>query len=195
VSKINMRKLIAAVLWLCPGLTAEETRTRCVVPVQVRGGAIFVPVRVHGKALRFLFDSAAGWHCVNRRVADDLQLNMREHVAGAQGAGDGTVRSAEVDGAKLRLGDFEMPFTPAAAIDLDGVAARRGEDLDGLLGAPLLRRYVVEIDPEAAVLKIYDPAGWAYRGHGRGVAGSSGFNGDSVHARPLPRARKRGIGR
>jgi hypothetical protein len=161
-----MRKIIAAVLCLCSGLTAEEAWPRCAVPVQVRGSAVFVPVQVNGKAFLFLFDSAAGWHCLNRRLADDLRLTMREHPSGAQGGGDGRVRSAEVLGARLRLGDLELPFTPAAATDLDGVAARRGEDLDGLLGAPLLRRYVVEIDLEAAILKVYDPAGWTYRGAG-----------------------------
>ncbi|MBN8734168.1 MAG: PDZ domain-containing protein, partial [Acidobacteria bacterium] len=89
---------------------------------------------------------------------------------GAEGAGEGRGRAAEVRGAKLRVGELEVPFTPAAALDLDGVAARRGEDLDGLLGAPLLRRYVVEVDLEAAVLKIHDPARWRYGGGGEELA-------------------------
>ncbi len=161
-----MRRLIAGVLWLCSGLAAEMAEPLCTVPVQVRGSAVWVPVQVNGEAFLFLFDTAAGWHCLNSRLAADLRLNLREHPGGAQGAGDGRVRSAEVLGAKLRLGDLELPFAPAAALDLDGVAARRGEDLDGLLGAPLLRRYVVEVDLDAAVLKIYDPARWTYRGTG-----------------------------
>ncbi len=161
-----MRKLIAGVLWLCSGLAAKDAQPLCAVPVEVRGGAVFVPVQVNGKSFLFLFDSAAGWHCLNRRLADDLRLTLREHPGGAEGAGDGRARSAEVLGAELRVGDLQLPFAPAAAIDLDGVAARRGEDLDGLLGAPLLRRYVVEVDLEAAILKIYDPALWAYGGAG-----------------------------
>lgn len=64
------------------------------------------------------------------------------------------MRSAEVLGAKLRLGDLELPFAPAAAIYLDSVAARRREDRNGLLGAPLLRRYVVEVDLEAAIGRL-----------------------------------------
>jgi hypothetical protein len=161
-----MRKLIVCALCLCSGLPGQEARPRCAVPIQVRGSAVFVPVQVNGRAALFLFDSAAGWHCLNRRIADDWRLKMREHPSGAQGAGDGIVRSAEVLGAKLRLGDLELPFTPAAATDLDGVAARRSEDLDGLLGAPLLRHYVVEIDLDAAILKVYDAAGWTYGGAG-----------------------------
>jgi len=147
-----MRKLIAGVLCLCSGLAAEASQSLCAVPVQVRGSAVWVPVQVNGKG--FLFDTAAGWHCLNSRLAGDLRLNLREYPGGAQGAGDGRVRSAEVLGAKLRLGDLELPFAPAAAIDLDSVAARRGEDLDGLLGAPLLRRYMVEVDLEAAIGRL-----------------------------------------
>jgi len=161
-----MRQLIAGVLLLCFGLGAEEARPLSTVPVEVHGSAVFVPVQVNGNAVLFLFDSAAGWHCVNTRVADDLRLKLREHAAGAEGAGDGRARSAEVLGATLRVGELAVPFTPAAALDLDAVAARRGEDLDGLLGAPLLRRYVVEVDLDAAVMKIHDPARWRYEGGG-----------------------------
>lgn len=127
--------------------------------VQTHG--LYLEARVNqSSALRFQFDTAAGWHVVNWPAAEAAGLAMKEHASGAQGAGDGRTRAARISGAVLRLGALEVPLEPAAAIMLDPVAERKGIRLDGLIGAPLLKRYLVEIDVDAGELRLYSPGDW-----------------------------------
>jgi hypothetical protein len=131
------------------------------LPMSVQTHGLYVEARVNESArLRFQFDTAAGWHVVNWPTAEAAGLAMKEHAAGAQGAGDGRTRAARISGAVLRAGTLEIPFEPAAAILLDPVAERKGIRLDGLIGAPLLKRYVVETDVDAGQWRLYSPEDW-----------------------------------
>lgn len=141
------------------------------LPVEVQGGAIYVSVPVNGsKPLSLLWDTAAGWHAVNLRAAQEAGLPMKEHPSGAEGAGDGRSRAFEIRGATVGLGRLDVPFGPATAINLDAVSLRRGRVLDGLLGAPLLKRYVVVTDPDRGVMEFHEPEGWTYQGKGEEIA-------------------------
>lgn len=140
------------------------------LPLTVHTHGLYLPVRVNrGTPIQFQFDSAAGWHVVNWKLAEAWHVPMREHTAGANGAGDGRTRAAQISGATVQLGALEVPLTPAAAVDLDPTAERKGIELNGLLGAPILKRYVVETDAGAARFRVYDPATWRYTGKGQAL--------------------------
>jgi hypothetical protein len=156
---------VLAVLMLAFPLLAEDPRPLVTLPLTVTSNGIYVPASINGNApLLIQLDSAAGWHAINWKTAEQMHLRLREHAAGAEGAGDGRTRAAEILDAKLSLGSFELSFSPAAAIDLDPVADLKGHDLNGLLGAPLFRRYIVETDIDAGIFRLYDSATWQYRG-------------------------------
>lgn len=148
------------------------------LPVEVQGSALYVSVRVSGsRPLSLQWDSAAGWHAINLRAAQEANLPTREHPSGAEGAGDGRTRAFAIQRATLLLGGREVSFMPATAIDLDPVSLRRGRVLDGLLGAPLLKRYVVVTDPDRGVMEFYEPEGWKYTGKGEEIPVRADENG------------------
>jgi hypothetical protein len=162
--QFGMRFVLAALILASP-LFAEEPRPLVTLPLTVTTNGIYIPASINGKAkVLFQLDSAAGWHAINWKLADQMNLRLREHASGAEGAGDGRTRASEVLDARLFLSSFELPFSPAAAIDLDPVADLKGNDLNGLLGAPLFKRYIVETDIDAGLFRLYDPATWQYRG-------------------------------
>ena len=156
--------LLAAIILAFP-LFAEEPRPLVTLPLTVTSHGIYVPASINGNAPMLMqLDSAAGWHAVNWKTAGPMHLRLREHAAGAEGAGDGRTHASEVLDAKLSLSNLELPFSPAAALDLDPVADLKGNDINGLLGAPLFKSYIVETDIGAGVFRLYDPATWHYRG-------------------------------
>lgn len=160
--------LSVVVLVMAASLRSQPVPPLATLPLTVNAHGLYLQVRLNqSEPMRFEFDSAAGWHVVNWKLAEALKLTLRENPSGAQGAGDGRARAAQILGATLQLAAIDLPFTPAAAINLDPVADRKGTDLNGLLGAPLLKRYIVETDPGTAMMRIYDPATWRYTGRGQ----------------------------
>ncbi len=133
--------------------------------------------RSGSRPLSLLWDSAAGWHAINLRAAQEAKLPTREHPSGAEGAGDSRTRAFAIQRATLLLGGREVPFMPSTAIDLDPISLRRGRVLDGLMGAPLFKRYVVVTDPDKGVMEFYEPEGWKYSGKGEEIPVRADENG------------------
>lgn len=172
-----MRITICVALLSVAGWTAGPAPV-ATLPVEVQGSALYVTVRVSGsRPLSLQWDSAAGWHAINLRAAQEAKFQMREHPSGAEGAGDGRTRAFPIQRATLALGGKDVEFMPATAIDLDAVSLRRGRVLDGLLGAPLLKRYVVVTDPDRGVMEFYEPEGWKYTGKGEEIPVRADENG------------------
>ena len=158
-----MRRFCLALLWATTLAAVEPAR---VIPISVRGGNIFISTRLNGSGpLHFLFDSAAGVHAVNWRRAEELKLEM-QRASNADGAGDGSTRAAVLPGARLSLDGFALRSARTVATDFDPVGDRKGYRLDGLIGADLMRHWVVEVDHAESVMRLYDPATWRYEGSG-----------------------------
>ncbi len=156
--------LIAAALPVCG---ADTQRPLCTIPFTVYANGVYFSVSVNGsRPLQFQFDSAAAVHIINWNRAVDLKLPMDETGTRATGGGDSSTRAARIRNAKFRIGDFELPEGRTAAVNLDAVIERKGVMLDGLIGADLLKRYVVELDTGTGLMKLYDPATWVYKGQG-----------------------------
>src|SRR5262249_8876494 len=51
-----------------------------------------------------------------------------------------------------------------------GLAPRMGHVMDGIVGAELFQRYVVEIDYASSTLRLYEPASFHYEGKGERLA-------------------------
>ncbi len=143
-------------------------RLPAVIPVELTGSTLLVPVRVNGSQPRsFIFDTGANSCVLATELAETLQLAPEERAEGT-GAGAGPVpylRYApesvlfEVEGLQFRCAH-------AISIDLSGQPSILGRPIDGILGSDFIAQYVVVIDYDAALLQLHDPAGFDYRGGG-----------------------------
>jgi hypothetical protein len=52
---------------------------------------------------------------------------------------------------------------------LSRIAARAGQDLDGIIGSEFIKQYVVEVDYQNRVLKLHDKDKFAYAGAGESI--------------------------
>jgi hypothetical protein len=125
-------------------------------PVQIQESLVYVPVEINGRQLHFVLDTGS-----SRTLVDTAQLkNLHLKVSGGdtlQGAGQGRVRVQAIDGLTVGLPGLEMYFDQASSVDLSSVNKDGVVTKDGLLGYPLLARYVVTIDYERKVMTVTAP--------------------------------------
>jgi predicted aspartyl protease len=120
--------------------------------------AMVVPVHINGEGpLRFALDTGSTLTCVDRRVAERLQLPERRGMQGvtAGASGIGQIRVVEVD--SLRVGGVAMRELQACVVEL-AHARQVGVEIDGLLGLNFLRAYRVGIDFDRGILSLQNPS-------------------------------------
>jgi hypothetical protein len=138
-----------------------------IIPIQLtERGHIFVPVRVNNsKPLWFVLDSGSANSLLNKNLIESLQLKV-EAVGEAVGAGQGADEALLTSGVSLELSGIKLRNLEVPAIDFKRLEKSLGRNIDGMLGYDFIRRFVVEVDYEAKVIKIYNAAKYRYRGKG-----------------------------
>ncbi len=158
-------RLHLAALFLC--CVANARSPIAVIPCEVHANGIYIQTSINGsRPIQFQWDTAAAVHIINWTQAQRLKLPFPANTGTANGGGDGSTSAALMQGVRLRIGGFELPDDPVYAVPLDSVVANKGYALDGLLGASILKRYVVEQDTGPCSLRLFDPATWTYSGKG-----------------------------
>ena len=131
-----------------------------VVPVEVYGEHIFVPVRVNGgEAAWFFLDSGAGGSVFTKTFAAKIGL-----------ASDGAMRAVGANGATslaiaknvvLGLPSLDLPLASVTVLDAAAGLPSLGRQWDGLLGYDVLSRLVVRVDYQRRQVTFADPAFFA----------------------------------
>ena len=129
-------------------------------------GHIFVPLRVNNsEPLWFILDSGSSDTVLNKRLVEKLKLKV-EAVGEAVGGG-GAEAAVLTSGVSFHLPGMRLTNQQVPAIDFKGLEASLGRNIDGMLGYDFIRRFVVEVDYEERVIKIYNAAIYRYRGRGQ----------------------------
>jgi len=152
------------------------------IPFELNGSQIFLRVRVNGsEPLWFGLDTGASGTVINTATAEALGLKM-EGSGRTTGAG-GQVQSSTVRGARLDIGGARLENLDAMTLALASIEDAMGHKMDGILGSEFFRRYVVELDYERLLIKLYEPAGFEYTGRGEGLPLTFALNHPYVRAR------------
>ena len=141
----------------------ETTNTSWNVPIEIVRNRVRVPLAINDDPQQrsFLLDSGYGINMIHPNLVESLALRKvgRLDIVGIAGREEAGMYS----GAGLKMG--EAIYTPRRIASLPSDARRRrGED--GILGAGFFNRYVVEIDTQARVMRLYEPKTYTYAGKG-----------------------------
>lgn len=141
-----------------------------IIPIQLtERGHIFVTVRVNNsEPLWFILDSGSPVSLLDKNLIKDLKLKV-EAVGEATGAGEGADEALLASGVSLDLSGIKLRNQEIPAIDFKRLEKSLGREIDGMLGYDFIRRFVVEVDYEAKVLKIHNAARYSYRGKGESL--------------------------
>lgn len=175
----NLTRLLCATLLFAfaagaataqPAAQPARSSAPVTIPFELVTRHIMVKVRVNNsRPLSFVFDTGDKFGIVDTEVANELGLKLEGQVhvggAGVEKLAGSTVKDATwmLDG----LDGFSQPVR--LAFPLGRLAARFGEDFDGIIGSDFIRQFVVEVDYQQRVLKLYDKDKFVYSGGGESV--------------------------
>lgn len=110
------------------------------VPIELRSGLIFVQARVDGVEGVYVVDTGSQWVLLDLDLAGDL----------------GYPRGAASEVAELALGELRFAGVRAVPYDLAPIEATLGVELDGFIGASLLRYFTTVVDTQGSTLTLLD---------------------------------------
>jgi predicted aspartyl protease len=141
------------------------------LPFELHSGHIYVQARLNGKGPYTMLFDTGGINVLFPSTAKALGLQAEGALPGA-GVGEDKQDVGLVRVAKLEIGGIAVSDQVFATIALEPFV-HRVEGLDnvgGLVGYELLKRFPVRIDYERALMTFYDPATFKYAGKGERVA-------------------------
>lgn len=171
-----MKRLIVLFVWLIFLLfplsawaqkpPAGTGKSLASIPFELYGDLIYIKVSVNGsKPLSFNLDSGASGCVVDLTLAKRLGLKTEGKAAGT-GAGSGTYEITFAKNVNYDISGFKLAVESSYVIDLSGNISIMGRPLDGIIGYDLFARYVVIIDYDSRVLRLYEPQTYGYSGSG-----------------------------
>ena len=176
---MNRKTLLAFLLVLlsigaAPSRAVQTNSKRAIahvsIPFELVTRHIVVKVRINeSRPLSFVFDTGDKVGIVDIGVAKELGLNLHGQIH-IGGAGSETLTGSMVEGARWTLPGLDGFSQPIAiAIPLGRLAARFGHDFDGIIGSDFIRRFVVEVDYQAGVIRLHNKDTFSYAGKGEAI--------------------------
>ena len=141
-----------------------------VIPFELVNRHILMKVRINNSPpLSFILDTGDKVAIVNLARAKELKLNLQGEI-NVGGAGAGTLKGSFVHDATLTVPGLEGDSEPVVlTIPLDALAPRLGHQVDGIIGSDFMKKFVVEIDYPAHVLRLHDKDKFVYSGSGESI--------------------------
>ncbi len=144
----------------------QPSRPIATIPFQLVEKLIFLQVQVNGsEPLWVILDSGASGCVIEKQTA--LKLGLK--TAGADqvgGAGAGKTNVTFAKDIKFSLPGLDMKVDRVMVIDFAGISEKLGHKCDGLIGYEFFASYVVSIDYDSRVVRVYQPESFEYNGDG-----------------------------
>jgi hypothetical protein len=175
------RKILIALLLIAASLASAASRTfqtpappapaPVSIPFELVVRHIVLKVKVNNSApLSFVFDTGDKVGLIDLERARGLGLNLQGqlHVGGA---GSTTLSGAFVKDAVWTLSGLEGFSQPIqAALPFGELSSRFGHAFDGIVGSDFIKKFVVEVDYRAGVIRLHDKDKFTYAGPGEAIA-------------------------
>jgi aspartyl protease/PDZ domain-containing protein len=136
------------------------------IPFDFENNQIYLRVGINGhEPVWFVVDSGASGCVIDTAVAKKLGLQTHGQKR-STGAGKGTYAVTFTDNVTYDLPGLHVTIPDSLVIDLSEQPAITGRDIAGILGYDFFARYVIAVDYDAAVMTLFNPADFSYRGTG-----------------------------
>ena len=149
---------------------AQASAVPIVIPFELVNRHVLIQVKINNSpAMSFIFDTGDKVAVVDSTRARSLGLNLQGEI-NVGGAGEGLLKGSYVRDASLDVvGVIGHKQPVRLAIPLRRMAPRLGHDIDGIIGADFIKEFVVEVDYEARVLRLYNKEKFEYAGPGDSI--------------------------
>ena len=160
--QVEINPPITAELFSKPGEAATRIEfapggREAVLPANVYGDHIFLPVNVNGReGASFFLDSGAGMSIVSDAWAQNAGLTV-DGTIGVKGTGAATASVGLAKNVVLEVAGARVPPATIAVWDLAPIQSLLGRKWDGVLGYDVISRLVVLVDYEHQQITLRDP--------------------------------------
>lgn len=146
---------------------AADTTVLVSVPFRLEANNPFVDVLVNGSGPHnFLLDTGSPVTALDRGLAERLGLEV-EAAGMASGMGGDSVPAGRVEGVTVRLEGEEAAPEEAWVLPLDSLMSPAADrTVDGVVGYPLFRDRVLDVDFPAGSVRVHQPGPFRYAGSG-----------------------------
>ena len=147
------------------GAKAQNTPV-VTLPFVLNNDHIIIRLRLDDSApLNFLFDSGAGGTLITKEAADSMlfKTSSKRKNIGVTGAH----KVGVIKGVKLSIGDKKLANITLLSTDKPLEELDDGRKVHGIIGYPILSRYIIEIDYSEHVLIFYNRNSYTYSGNGQ----------------------------
>lgn len=135
------------------------------IPIELHSNHVTFWVCRGNKPLMFVLDTGAGQSILDLGVAKSLGAKLNSPFR-ATGAGAGSVEASRMEPDSVVLPGASVVAPIVTAIDLASVAGPEGGNMQGILGADFISRYIVALDYVHMQMRLYDRATFTYDGPG-----------------------------
>lgn len=123
----------------------------------------------NSRPLPFILDTGDQFSVIDLDRAKQLGLTLQGDIQSG-GAGAEVLHGSYVQGSSFTipgLSGFSQPMT--LAFPLKSLEAPLGHEVDGVIGGEFIKEFVVELDYQSHVLRLYDKGTFRYSGHGQSI--------------------------
>lgn len=134
--------------------TVEQKEYNIQIPFEYNLGLIFIDVEINGNNYKFMLDSGSS-NVISKDLAEKLNLksNNKNNLEDSQGVSS-TFDFVVID--NIGVGELNYLNTGAAVIDLDTSDDIACLNIDGLIGANLMKKSIWKIDYQTKMIQISD---------------------------------------
>jgi len=121
-------------------------------------GHLLVKPAIDGRDVGwFIFDTGAGFSVLDKKLIDRLGLKRFGEIP-VGGAVSGPLKGTLVQPSAITLGPVTLRGCICIELDLAMISLGLGENIEGIIGYPLLQSAIVEIDCATPAITLHDPA-------------------------------------
>lgn len=135
------------------------------VPVTIRSNHFVITVCRGERPLSFVLDTGAPFSIIDLSLAKDFGIEIGQSYS-ARGAGNGSIAAARIRQDSVRIAGTNIVVPFAQAMDFHSLNAVGRVNLQGILGADFIDRFVLGLDYRDSVFSLYDRSRFAYSGKG-----------------------------
>lgn len=130
----------------------EQDNFKVVIPFEYRFGLVFLKVNIEGSDYNFLFDTGAP-NLLSKKLAEKLNLKLKKsgEIEDSQGKSS-KLNILNID--KISIGRIDFLNTGALTSDLSAPNDISCLNMDGIIGANLMKKAIWEIDYESREITI-----------------------------------------
>ncbi|WP_298513666.1 aspartyl protease family protein [uncultured Kordia sp.] len=119
---------------------------------------MFIKVKVndHDEPLNFVFDTGASTAVLDENIAKKIGVtaNYQQPTEGAAGTEMYNIALSQT----FHIGNISIKNAHTVLVDLERLAKKSNQQIDGIIGNNIMQQYVTQIDYDQNVIKLYNDA-------------------------------------